>query len=211
MNDETNTDTRARAHAHTRGSGLRPSEDVLLSEELRNINAGERPSSTENAVGRPTTDGQRQIHDRTTPTLGATARALQMMRERGVDDAESLLNCAEPQAIIRTCQWFDRQSNAKKGLLVWKIRAGGIPEKDTPVSRSQTQREIFDRYIQAHPVGSQLCSHIALATRKWPNDKVDCSGQMMVVAATIFPVLRMECNMCTFEATLTPRAMKGMV
>lgn len=210
MNDSDDPNTRSRPPAHTRGSGLRPL-DVVLSEQLDKTD-NDRPGTTENDVGKPTTFGQRQIHARTTTTSevrlrDARARAVQMMRERGVDDAESLLPHAEPQAIIRTCEWFDRQPNAKKGLLVWKVRDGGVPLKDAPVSRTQTLREVFDRYVTAHPVDSRLCSHMALAARKWPGEDETCPGQLMVVAA-VYPVLEMQCDGCGFEASLTPRAMK---
>lgn len=145
-----------------------------------------------------------------TDTRSELREALRALRDRSVDDAESVLNStsADNKTVIRTCEWWDRQPAAKRtsGLLVWKLRQGGVPEDDTPVSKTARMRHVFDAYIQKHPVGSRLCSHAALSARKWPDDRCDCVGQIRVVVAS-FPVLEMECDVCGFDAALTPRAM----
>lgn len=71
-------------------------------------------------------------------------------------------------------------------------------------------RQVFDRYVGRHPVDSVLCSHAALAARKWPDDREDCTGSMLVAAAS-YPVLEMACDRCGFDATLTPRAMQRVM
>lgn len=140
----------------------------------------------------------------------STSTALTMLRDRGIDDAESFLNSTDPQTIIRTCKWFDREKNASKRLLAWKLKQGGVAEEDAPVNKQARMRDIFDRYLQQHPIGSRLCSHVQLSARKWPDDKETCPGQMLVVEAS-YPVLEMECDVCGLDAALTPRAMRGRV
>lgn len=215
MNDSDDPNTRSRPPAHTRGSGLRPLEDVLLSEELQKKNPNNtHPSSTANdgsVVGFTNKKDNNPIPTSLTESdrARARARALEMLRDRNVDRAEDLVDSTDPQAVIGTCEWWDRQDGAKPGLLVWKIRQGGVTDRP-PAGKAQKLREVFDRYVTAHPVDSRLCSHMALAARKWPGEDETCPGQLMVVAA-VYPVLEMQCDGCGFEASLTPRAMKEAV
>jgi hypothetical protein len=139
-----------------------------------------------------------------------TQEALNALRLRGVDDPGRFLEELDAERIIRTCGWHDRQQggHAKPGLLVWKLREGGVGPEAQPVTKTTQLRQTFDRYVAKHPVGSSLCSHLALAARRWPDDNEDCAGRMLVVDA-VYPILEMECDRCRFLAALPARAMKG--
>lgn len=198
MNDHFNDiHERARAHTRTRGSGsLEPStanvSDVFPSEKQNNKNIVEHTS----ANGSVERERER-------------ARAVAMLRDRYVDDAENVAALVDPQAVIGACVWWDRKPGANTGLLVWKIRQGGVSDT-APASKRTQLRDVFDRYVLAHPVGSRLCSHAALAARRWPDEREDCTGSLMVAVAA-YPVLEMVCGVCGFDAALTPRAMKEAI
>lgn len=140
-------------------------------------------------------------------------RAIQMVRDRGVDGADDVVlsSTTSPQTIIRTCEWWDTRPDATPGLLVWRIRQGGVPEEDAPRpkrSKNAWMRDTFDSFLLKHPVGSRLCTHRALAARKWPADREDCAGSLAVDGSTAFPMLVMVCDSCGFEACIGPRDMR---
>lgn len=56
---------------------------------------------------------------------GERELALQHLRQRGVTAPEHILQHATPQTILETCRWYDTQTNAGVGLLVWQIKHGG--------------------------------------------------------------------------------------
>lgn len=138
--------------------------------------------------------------------------AISAMMQRGIDDPESLLEYAEPEAIVNACGWWDRKQGAKPGLLAWKIKQGGVQSNVTftgvPSKRAQSRR-IFEEFCAKHPVGSRMGSHRAWDERRWPGFPSVCSGHLLVESIEDSMVLVMVCDGCGFEACLTPRAMKG--
>jgi hypothetical protein len=155
------------------------------------------------------------------------AEAVQALRARGVDSAETLLAHATPAAILRTCEWYDRQSGVGAGLLVMKCRGGGIhevvaaagsagaddaliaeliqrggqvPEQHKKL-RDRVYRGRFERYVTRHPVGSVVESHAELEARAWPDDETSCGGDMLVIAA-VYPNVELECDKCGFAACI---------
>lgn len=150
------------------------------------------------------------MHTSSTDTQRDRARAREALRERGLDNPDTFLSSTTPDVVFRTCEWWDAKPDAKPGLLAWKLKAGGITEEPVPptpkVSKAQQMRQRFEQFVELHPVGSRMCSHRALADRKWPDDQEACVGQLMVEAA-FYPVLEMVCDACGFEAALSPADM----
>jgi hypothetical protein len=124
--------------------------------------------------------------------------AVTALRARGVDDAESLLEYADADAIVRTCDWYDKQgARAHKGLLVWKIRQGGVGDK--PPTKGEQLRAQFAQAADRYPEGATTETHEQMRQRRWPNDRDRCPGQFRVTAA-MYPTLMVQCDTCGFEA-----------
>lgn len=124
--------------------------------------------------------------------------ALRALRSCGVNDPESLLELATPDGIIATCNWWREQPKAGVGLLVHRLRAGGVD--DRPVeefSKQQQHQERFREYAARWPVGSPIETHVRLQHRCWPEDE-PCVGSMMVYETT-YPVIAAQCDVCEFE------------
>ena len=118
------------------------------------------------------------------------------------------MDSTSPQVLVRTCEWWDRQRNAKPGLLVWKIRQGGVTEEPRRTSKTSELRVVFDAFSRLHMEGAVLESHQALAARRWPDYWESCPGSIRVVECR-WPVMELECDVCGFRACLTPRSMRG--
>ena len=146
--------------------------------------------------------------DETTPT-----EAIGLMRSRGIDDPESLLSYAEPDAIARTCQWWDSLKGVGKGLLVSRIRSGGIPPDVTPSpppeDKATALRRRFDELTSQFPVGSVAETHASMQARRWPGEDDHCPGRLVVLEAS-FPSLVAECDVCEFNAAYPLRALAGL-
>lgn len=158
--------------------------------------------------------------------------AVRALRARGVDNAEGLLDSATPEAILRTCEWWDGLSGVRPGLLVKRCREGGVPEAVTAVVgdpegdrvaeliqrggrvpdtqkklRDRVYRGRFERYADAFPVGAVSETHTELAARLWSEDEHTCSGGMVVVELA-YPHVTIECDECGFDACLTPATLQ---
>ena len=127
---------------------------------------------------------------------GAEMDAFQAMRARGVDGADELLTHADPEAIIRTCEWWDRQTGVRVGLLVSKIRKGGIDPEPAPVAGVRARlRATHDEHAKLCPVGFAV-PHVRLQELRRDDDE-PCPGSMIVLTND-FPVWELECDQCGF-------------
>lgn len=130
--------------------------------------------------------------------------ALTALRLRGVNDPDRFIDQAPAPAILGACRWFDRQNGGGVGLLVWKIKQGGVidPQPSAVTARS-SRRPVYDQ--QALPV-------FWMAHQAWEdawaerteNHPEQCPGRLLVVEAR-WPVLVVECDACEFLAGLPHR------
>ena len=136
-----------------------------------------------------------------TPTKAdARTQAIEAMRQRGVDNPDTLTEHANPDAILGACQWFDRQGNgAGVGLLVWKIRQGGVPVRT--IEEPQAKRPPV-WLMPSQPIFYQ--SHAGWDERRGYHP--ECAGRLMVVEA-FYPVATIECDQCGLLAGLSANAM----
>lgn len=143
------------------------------------------------------------------------AAALEAMRARGIGNGGELLAFAEPEAILVTCRWWDRQTGVGPGLLASKIRAGGIPdeEKTDPLSvadlRQRDQRKRFEVHASRLTEGSSIETHAQLAQRvraASAHEETDheCAGRMLV-SYVGYPTIYGACDECGDEESYTPR------
>lgn len=78
-------------------------------------NYSETAPSTRTFVRTPAGDDER----------GEAGEAVAAMEARGLNRVEELLGYAEPERILASCEWWDKQGNAGTGLLAQTIRDGG--------------------------------------------------------------------------------------
>lgn len=137
--------------------------------------------------------------------------ALKELRACGVDEPEQLLGHASPERIVATCEWWRTRSNVTTGLLVSRIRKGGVEvvAVEPPSSVRKRQQEEFDRFAARFPDGAMIEPHARLQARRWPKDDL-CSGRMAVFEA-LFPSLLTDCDACGFEAAYPLRVLKGPI
>jgi hypothetical protein len=137
--------------------------------------------------------------------------AVRALRSRGVDDAESLLEYGTPEDIVATCHWWDSQRKGK-GLLVWKIKHGGVKEEEERQAAKTTGerlRALCAEYTAGLAIGAAVETHANLNARRWPDDadgRAVCDGRM-VITEMAYPVLAVECDRCGFTAAVPIRAM----
>ena len=112
--------------------------------------------------------------------------AVRAMRERGIDNAEDLLQYAPPDRILAACAaWDERKgrTNVGPGLLAKMVRDGGPDPTPPPLDAPfviRGLREKFDRYIAANPVGGVVEPHVEPQRRRWPDDE-PCDGNLITV------------------------------
>lgn len=124
--------------------------------------------------------------------------ALHALRDRGVEDAESLLEAASVDRIMATCKWADRQG-ASTRLLVWKVKHGGVDPADLAVKgKRQRMQERFAEIAQRYPVGWIAEPHRQLQRRRGYDE--DCDGMLIVVEPPQFPTVVVRCDACAYEA-----------
>jgi hypothetical protein len=134
------------------------------------------------------------------------ADAARALRARGIDDAESFLDCGTPEQILAACHRWDRLTGVGKGLLVKWLRNGEFHEPTVvKASKAAVHQARFDEYAQRFPVGSIAEPHDRLQQRRWPDDQ-RCPGQMIVVDHAGLTIVA-ECDACQFEAAYPVRAL----
>ena len=127
-----------------------------------------------------------------------TAGALAMLRSHGVENAEALLEFADPDTIARTCQWWDTQTGVGTGLLVSRLRKGGVAPRDMPVPSADQLRARFDLYAARFPEGAVAELHAIVEARQRPGNPDVCTGRLVVIAAS-YPILEVRCDRCAEE------------
>lgn len=148
--------------------------------------------------------------DKSNSTTSVTD-AVNALRARGVTNPEQVASSTSPEQIISTCKWWDQQTDAKPGLLVWKLRAGGVEKTNDgpePGSKRAEMRATFDEIAGRFPEGSVTESHKRLQRRKGYDE--DCEGVLIVVDA-IFPSLAVRCDGCGFEVAYPFRSMLSVL
>lgn len=126
-------------------------------------------------------------------------RAVHALQTRGIDDAELWVESLGDGVVLTTCQWWDKQRNAKAGLLVWKLRHGGVQEMVEPQSSGQRLRAAFANHVVRYPLESVATSHLALQRLRSDLQLEDpCEGGMVVVGVE-YPALVLECDRCGLE------------
>jgi hypothetical protein len=143
------------------------------------------------------------------PSTSTRDVAVRALRDRGVDNADEIVKHAEYNSvsyemIVGACEWFDTQrGNISPGLLVWKVKQGGVQPRNR--NESTTGRRPRIEYDQSHlPL-------FYLSHRQWELDhkfEADCAGRLMIVGAE-YPVLKLECDACGFEAGMPHRGIPG--
>lgn len=126
------------------------------------------------------------------------------MQQRGVENPDTFIDSLDPDRILGACQWFDRQQGGSVGLLIWKIRQGGVPVRT--IEEPETHRR---------PVWTMPDQPIFYKTHAaWDQQRsyhVDCpTGRLNIVEAA-YPVATVECDQCDFEAGLTVKAMPASI
>lgn len=140
------------------------------------------------------------------PTDLAERSAVRAMRDRGITNPDGLLQYASPEDILGACEWWDRQTGVRTGLLVTKIRDGGINPDELPPSledrrreRARELRDRFDRISANYAEGAVTETHAAMQQRQWPDDPHRCDGRMTVTENT-YPHITVRCDVCAFDA-----------
>ena len=140
----------------------------------------------------------------------AAIDAVRALRDRGVDDAEALLEFGTPAQILAACQKWDARKGVRKGLLVKWIRERDFPsEEPAPkVNTAAINRAKFEHYAARFPEGAVTESHAQLNARRWPDDleRNPCAGDLVVWDAT-FPNIAVACDACGFEAAYSLRGL----
>lgn len=139
-----------------------------------------------------------------TPTKAdARTNALDAMRQRGVENPDTFIDGLDPDRILGACQWFDRQQGGSVGLLIWKIRQGGVAvrtvEEPQAIRRPVWRMPPEPIFYKTHAAWDQQ--------RGYPDT---CTGRLMVVEAD-YPVATVECDQCDFLAGLTVKAMPASI
>lgn len=116
------------------------------------------------------------------------------MRACGLDAPEALVDCAAPEAIVAACKWWKAKKGVGTGLLVSRIRDGGITEAPP---RESELRARFQEFADRWPIGTVVSTHARLQQRYWPWDE-ECPGELMVWDVT-YPVIALACRECVFE------------
>jgi hypothetical protein len=147
--------------------------------------------------------------------------AVQALRDRGIDNPESLLQYADPEAIIRTCEWWDGLKNVGTGLLVSKVREGGIASPDGLSEKARKHARLVDRFAevaQRFAPGDVTETHARMQCRacgtpdaRWqhPDEEELCGGDLVVIAVSSdieVPCIEVRCDACLFESCYSPRS-----
>lgn len=122
------------------------------------------------------------------------ADAIREMRACGLDNPEALIDCATPEAIVAACRWWKAKKGVGTGLLVSRIRDGGITEAPP---RADELRQRFQGFATRWPTGTVVSTHTRLQERYWPRDE-PCPGDMEVWDTT-YPIVALMCRCCGFE------------
>jgi hypothetical protein len=129
--------------------------------------------------------------------------AVRALRDRGIDNAEELLEYGTPEEILRVCRRWDSRKGVGPGLLARWIRSREFDEPEPASGKADQLRARMAEYARRFPVGSVAETHRVLSARRWPDDD-PCSGEMVVVEADA-SVLALECDACGFGVAYTPR------
>ncbi len=136
----------------------------------------------------------------------STTDAIAAMRQRGIDDPESLVSATTADRIVETCNHADKQGWAKN-LLVWKIKQGGV---DPSVSLPKVdKRSRFDQITAPFPESAVTESHKRLARRR--DHQEDCDGMLVVLEEPRYPFLNVRCDGCGLEFSYPYRALAAGV
>jgi hypothetical protein len=131
------------------------------------------------------------------------------MRARGIDSPESLLGFADAAAILATCEWWDGLKGVGVGLLVKKIREGGVEPEEAPVSaaerKQQERRARLEELRERFPVGSVTEAHLRYEMRRHADYPDPCAGRLVVIENRQ-SALEVRCDACGFEAAYPLRA-----
>lgn len=139
----------------------------------------------------------------------AELEAIRALLARGIDGPEYLLNHATPEAIVRTCEWWDTQTGVGPGLLVNKCKAGGVSEALAPsdgLTEKQRKRarllEAFAEKCELFPVGSVVAA-------------CGCGGELVVIRAGSVTgegadAIEVRCDQCVDELGITPKAARRL-
>ena len=144
----------------------------------------------------------------------SSTSTVDLLRARGITNPEQLASSTTDEQIIASCDWYDKQANAKPGLLVWRIRSGGGVDEKTddgpkPGAKRQEQRAAFAEIVQHFPEGSVTESHKRLQRRR--DHEEDCDGLLVVVEPPDFPFIVVRCDGCGFEASYPFKALAAGV
>lgn len=123
--------------------------------------------------------------------------AIRALRNRGVDQAEPLLETATPNEILSTCHRFDaRQGRVGPGWLVTEIRAGHYTDPDDTPSVADRLQAQFTEHQRRLPADTIIdrCAH------------TDCTGWMRVQPST-YPILVVACSVCRAQDGYPIRAL----
>ena len=142
------------------------------------------------------------IHPSSTVDAASEYDAIHALERRGIDNPERVLDLLSPERILATCEWYDRQQGARTGVLVWKIRNGGVePSAVSSTLDRPRSRPVYDD--SGLPV-------LFMAHADWDKRRdftVSCAdGQLMAVAA-VYPIVTVECDRCGFLAGLGHRGL----
>ena len=130
--------------------------------------------------------------------------AVRALRERGVDQAEEMLELATPEQILMVCARADRRGNIGPGLIVKWIRERQFEDEVPVVDHAAQLRARFDDYAKRFPEGSVAEPHARLQGRK--GYRVDCPGRLLVVDIPEGAIVA-ECDICGEEWSYTVRTL----
>ena len=122
--------------------------------------------------------------------------AVQALRARGVDQAETLLEIADPDDLVALCRRFDvRQGRVGPGWIVSEARAGHFadpappPEPPTP---EEQMRARFDETLRRLPLDTPIWRH---ADMEPPHRLEECPG-VMRIEESFYPIVVIACSVC---------------
>jgi hypothetical protein len=139
--------------------------------------------------------------DRSSSSI-STTDAIEAMRARGIDNAESLVSSTSPERIVASCKVWDSKKNVTAGLLAKMVRDGGSDPEPAPKA---SPRDRFAHLVQHYSEGSVAESHKRLQRRSDYDE--DCDGLLIVVEEPAFPSLVVRCDGCGFEAAYPFKAL----
>jgi hypothetical protein len=136
-----------------------------------------------------------------------------------------MLEYAEPEAIIRTCEWWDGLKGVGTGLLVKRVREGGVAPELVPGEVSSLKQRKLARLVatceervKLFVPGSVAEPHARMQRRpngsdpkRWrePDPKQLCGGDLVVIDASS-EAIEVRCDACGEEAAYTPRSVGAL-